>query len=143
MGGNIFNGYFSVNTDNIVTGFYDLSLPIHSGYTNVLLPTNDASSYPLSDNRYPFTSEGVNFYSTALQAFFGINQNHFNIYNYNNKNIILYTTDMGELTTPLYTIGIQPIAAPQMYTHWITPPTETTTSQVLPSNPLFYHSIVL
>ena len=68
----IYNGYFNVdNTTNLVTNFYDYSLPITGGYTDVLLPTDDEVSAPYgSNNIYPIDFYGVNFYSNALQNFF-------------------------------------------------------------------------
>jgi len=110
-GGAIFNGYFNVNNStSLIQGFYDLSLPTSSGYTNVLLSTNDAASYPTADNKYPFTSPGMNFYSTALQTFFSIGQNHFNIYL--EGNIVLFTSATGRLISPPYTIITSPISGP-------------------------------
>jgi len=113
-GDTIFNGYFSVvNTSNLVTGFYDLSLPISSGYTDVLLPTNDSASYDAANNIYPFDEDGLNFYSSALQTFFDITQNHFNIYDTN----ILYTELTDYLNTPPYNIDFQSIPGPPSPIH--------------------------
>ena len=75
----IFDGYFSVD-NNFVTGFFDLSIHTNDSYTNVMLPKNDLASYVGSTNYYPFDNAGLNFYSTALQNYFGKSQNHFNIY---------------------------------------------------------------
>jgi hypothetical protein len=113
-GGAIFNGYFNVDdTTSLIQGFYDLSLPTSSGYTDVLLPTNDVASYSRANNIYPFTYDGMNFYSTALQTFFSIGQNHFNIF-YSSGGIILilYTLATSNLTSPPYTITTTPISGP-------------------------------
>ena len=100
----IFSGYFNVDTNtNLVTGFYDLSLPTNNGYTDVILPTNDIESWQGSTNIFPFDFNGLNFYSTDLQKFFSINQNHFNIY-LNGSNIQLYVRS-GGLNNP-YKIDI-------------------------------------
>jgi len=111
-GGAIFNGYFSVNNStSLIQGFYDLSLPTSSGYMDVLLPTNDAASYLRADNKYPFTDPGTNFYSTALQTFFSIGQNHFNIY-FGGNILSLFTSATGGLIVPPYTIITSPISGP-------------------------------
>ena len=109
----IFIGYFIVDdATSLITAIYDLSFP---SYTNVLLPTDDAASYPDADNNYPFTNAGTNFYSSALQIFFGLGQDHFNIFNYNDGNIVLYTTATETLTTPEYTIEIVPFPSPPCF----------------------------
>jgi len=110
----IFNGYFSVDdATNLVTGFYDLSLPINNSYTDVILPINDEASWAGSNNIYPFNQNGLNFYSTALQQFFDISQNHFNLYSfYNDGNLSFYTEASGNLVSPPYTIVIQSIPGP-------------------------------
>lgn len=77
----IFNGYFNVNnTTYLVQGFYDLALITGGNYTNVLLPINDAASWPQADNIYPITENGLNFYSTAIQNAYSLNQNHINFF---------------------------------------------------------------
>ncbi len=103
----IYNGYFIVdNTTNLVTNFYDYSLPISGGYRDVLLPTNDPASWPHSNNIYPFDGEGLNFYSTALQFFFGISQNHLNVYKLSNLELYSRATPLpGSIR---YTIIIEP-----------------------------------
>jgi hypothetical protein len=112
VGGAIFNGYFSVdNATNLVQGFYDLSLPTTSGYTNVILPTNDYASFYLAENIYPFDINGLNFYSTALQNVFSIYQNHFNIY-LDNLVYFLYTHTTSNIETPPYAIVLQQISGP-------------------------------
>jgi hypothetical protein len=85
-GGNpIFTGYFSVDdTIGQVTAFYDLSLPIN---TDVLLPETDPQSYPTADKKFPITNNGLNFYSTAIQTFFSLSNNHFNLYFSGSKNL--------------------------------------------------------
>ena len=134
----IFNGYFSVDNDtNLVQGFYDLSLPTSSGYTDVLLPINDPASYSSSTNIYPFDGSGLNFYSTALQTYFNSLEteliptqffdNHFNIYNTGSK-IVLYKqatldpdtneliTITGEIHNTLYSITISPLDTSTLFT---------------------------
>jgi hypothetical protein len=88
----VFDGYFSVdNATSLVTGFYDKSLPNGGFYTNVILPTNDAEAYFGANNIYPFDEDGLNFYSTAIQNNLGdTSSNHFNIYDNNNGDLILY-----------------------------------------------------
>ena len=99
----IFNGYFSVNTaTNLVTAFYDRSLPLNGFYQDVKLPKNDPDAEPNANDDYPFNGGGLNFSSEALKTFFGITQNHFNIFK-NGDSIRLYTL-LTDLTTPLYTI---------------------------------------
>jgi hypothetical protein len=115
-GAAVFNGYFSVdNTTNLVTGFYDLSLPTGTSYTNVLLPLIDPAAWTSpADNIYPLTFPGLNFYSTALQNFFSIGQNHFNLFYDSEVFLIdrLATTATNTLTTPIYTINFAPISGP-------------------------------
>jgi len=114
-GGAIFNGFFSVdNYTNLVTRFYDLALPINNSYTDVILPTTDEASYYQADNIYPFDDNGLNFYSTALQNFFNISQNHFNIYNLDNVDYLYTdaTDDLSYPAYPAYEILIQPITGP-------------------------------
>jgi hypothetical protein len=107
----IYNGYFNVdNTTNLVTNFYDYSLPITGGYTDVLLPKNDPASWSESNNIYPIDKEGLNFYSTALQNYFGISQNHLNLYK-TQSNFGLWS-DATVLPYIPYTIVIEPIISP-------------------------------
>ena len=105
----IFDGYFSVD-NNFITGFFDLSIPTNDSYTNVILPINDSTSYYNANNIYPLDVDGVNFYSTALQEYFGGTQNHFNMYI---ANSILYTLFQDPSDLPrTYTIFSQPIIGP-------------------------------
>ena len=112
-GGAVFNGYFSVdNTTNLVTGFYDLSLPTGTSYTDVLLPIDSPDAWPEpANNIYPITFAGLHFYSTALQNFFSIGQNNFNLFYDSEVFFIdrLATTATDTLTTPIYTINFAPI----------------------------------
>ena len=103
----IFDGYFSVDASNLVTAFYDKSLPLNGFYQDVLLSTNDIEAGYNADNVYPFTFErGLNFYSQNLKDFFDITQNHFNIYQvYQGDQLLLYTFLTNTLTAPLYTIA--------------------------------------
>jgi len=108
----IFIGYFIVDdATSLITAIYDLSFP---SYTDVLLPTDDAASYPDADNNYPFNGYGTNFYSEALQTFFGLEQDHFNIFN-ENDNLVLYTEATGTLTTPEYTIEVVAFPSPPCF----------------------------
>jgi hypothetical protein len=118
-GAGIFYGYFSVdNTTNLVTGFYDLSLPTGSSYTNVILPLNSPAAWTSpADNIYPFQVPGLNFYSTALQTFFSIGQNNFNLF----YDPVEFPTDRLATTAtntffnppyPAYTINYAPISGP-------------------------------
>ena len=79
----VFSGYISVNNDDVITNFYDFSLPVESEkeWKDVLLPKNSPTAYPGADNKFPFTSGGVNFRSKALKAFLGSEYNTFGIYN--------------------------------------------------------------
>ncbi len=51
----IFSGYISVDERDIVTSFFDFSLPLDKGNTwqNVLLPKNTNTAYPGADNKFP------------------------------------------------------------------------------------------
>ena len=116
-GAGIFYGYFSVdNTTNLVTGFYDLSLPTGSSYTNVILPLNSPAAWTSpANNIYPITFPGLNFYSNALQTFFSIGQNNFNLF-YDTEAEFptdrLATTATDTLSSPVYTISYAPISGP-------------------------------
>jgi hypothetical protein len=109
-GFSVFNGYFVVDTSvfpNLISAFYD-----YSSGADVLLPPTDVASYSEADNIFPLTEAGVNFYSTALQSFFDISQNHFNLYFDTNKNFYLYTTATHSFFYPpyLYSIIISPLS---------------------------------
>ena len=72
-GGVSFKGYIKVdNSSNLVTAFYDTSLPFNGFYQNVLLPTNDTYANSAADNIYPINGNGVNFYSESLKSYFRI-----------------------------------------------------------------------
>jgi hypothetical protein len=105
-GFSVFYGYFVVDTSvypNLITAFYDYSLP----GIDVILPGNDPNSYPESDNIYPLDNAGVNFYSTALQNFFGLSQNHINLYHNPPR---LYTVATEDLLLPTHTVIISPLS---------------------------------
>jgi hypothetical protein len=105
----LFSGYIAVNTANLITGFYDYSLETGTNsWQNVLLPANDAESWPEADNLYPITGPGVNFYSTAIQTVYSFTSNHFNLYIYNNTS--------GRVQYALYQNGTSSIAVNAIFT---------------------------
>ena len=95
----LFNGYIKVDSEtNLVTGIYDFSLPlINNDFINILLPTDDPTSFEEADNIFPFGYGGSNFYSTALQTYFGVDENHFNIYD---KTVLF--SNHSEINAPYY-----------------------------------------
>ena len=79
----IFSGYISVNENDVITNFYDFSLPNENGdeWKDVLLPKNSPTAYPGADNKFPFTAGGMNFRSKVLRSYFGSEYNTFGLYN--------------------------------------------------------------
>ena len=111
----IFSGYFNVDTNtNLVTGFYDLSLPTNNGYTDVLLPINDEASWQRGNREFPLDTNGLNFYSTDLQNFFSLNQNHLNLNGDpgGGDQGGLWTNKTAQIFNPPYTIDIVEISSP-------------------------------
>jgi hypothetical protein len=71
----IFDGYIIVNpTTNLIIGIYETG-----DSTNYLLPMTD-TTYNGSDNIYPISYSGVNFYSNTLQNGLNTSFNNFNLY---------------------------------------------------------------
>jgi hypothetical protein len=75
----IFDGYIIVNANtNLIIGIYETG-----DSTNHLLPTSD-SAYDGTDNIYPISYAGVNFFSNTLQNGLNTSFNNFNLYCHNN-----------------------------------------------------------
>ena len=79
----IFSGYIHVNEQDTITAFYEFSqcAEKENVWKNVLMAKNTSTAYPGADNKFPFSSSGVNFRSKNLKTYFGSRYNTFGLYN--------------------------------------------------------------
>ena len=115
---NIFSGYIDVNDKDVITAFYDFSLPIEKdgSWSDVLLPKNTVSAYVCADNRFPFSSSGVNFKSKRLRTYFGSSSNTFGLYNASPgmMDYLLWTMD-DTVTAQKYRVNIRSVLVPPCF----------------------------
>ena len=83
-----FNGYFSVDDTNLVTGFYE-TIDGSTNFENNLLGTD--IPYPDADNSFEnnnFTYDGINIKSDTLKNIIGTTNKYFNLYKVRDRVII-------------------------------------------------------
>jgi hypothetical protein len=107
-----------VDDRDTVTSFFDFSEPLEKDNTwkNVLLPKNTSTAYPGADNKFPFTSSGMNFKSKNLKTYFGCSYNTFGLYNSTpgKMDYKLWVTD-DYVTTQKYQVLVTSVLVPPCF----------------------------